>query len=140
MKDKYFLDTNFLVYLQNHLEPEKQIHCRTLLGKLASQNRFVISTQVIQEFYVVMTRKLSANPVKVKAVALKFLAFEISTVEVETVLRAMDLSILNQISLWDALIFSTAQQAGCTAVLTEDLNPGQVIGGVRVINPFHFKL
>lgn len=140
MKDKIFLDTNILVYLQNHSEPQKQIHCRKVLNALEAKTAFVLSTQVLQEFYMVMTRKLGADPVQIKSIIQQFRKFEVVLIDGDVIVGAIDLSVLNQISFWDALIVAAAQKANCSTVLTEDLNEGQNIGGVRIVNPFHLQL
>lgn len=140
MKDKIFLDTNFLVYLQNQSEPEKQAHCRAVLQTLAAKDVMVLSTQVLQEFYVVMTRKMAAEPVQVKGIIQLFRQFEVVTIDAEAISQAIDLSILQQISFWDALIVTAAHRANCSIVLTEDLNAGQNISGVRIVNPFDLKV
>ncbi|MCC7507700.1 MAG: PIN domain-containing protein [Saprospiraceae bacterium] len=136
MKDKIFLDTNFLVYLQNSNEPEKQKHCRALIKHLASKSTIVLSTQVIQEFYVVMTRKMGADPVLVKGLLQLFRQFEIVTIDLESISQAIDFSIIHQLSFWDALIVSAAQKANCSTLFTEDLNSGQIMAGIKIINPF----
>ncbi len=140
MKDKIFLDTNFLVYLQNHNEPKKQVHCRALLSSFQDNSAFVISTQVLQEFYIVMTRNLAMDPVQVKSVIRLFRQFEVVLIDPDSISNAIDLSILNQTSFWDALIITAAQKANCSSVLTEDLNDGQTIGGVRILNPFKISI
>lgn len=140
MKDKIFLDTNFLVYLQNQSEPEKQAHCRAVLQTLAAKDVMVLSTQVLQEFYVVMTRKMGAEPVQVKGIIQLFRQFEVVTIDAEAISQAIDLSILQQISFWDALIVTAAHRANCSIVLTEDFNAGQNIAGVRIVNPFDLKI
>ena len=136
MKDKVFLDTNFLVYLQNHQEPQRQEHCRSQLTAWSARAGIVISTQVVQEFFIVMTKKMGADPVQVKNVIQLFRQFEIVLIDPDTITHAIDISVVNQLSFWDALIVSSAIKANCTTVLTEDLNSGQVIGGVRITNPF----
>lgn len=140
MKDKVFLDTNFLVYLQNHLDPQRQMHCRRLLVSRAGDTTFCLSTQVLQEFYVVMTKKLGADPVKVKNVIQLFQQFETVLIDPGIILHAIDLAVLNQTSFWDALIISAAHKANCSTIWTEDLNHGQIISGMRIINPFSIAL
>ena len=136
MKDKIFLDTNFLVYLQNNNELDKQKHCRALIQHLATQSTIVLSTQVIQEFYVVMTRKMGVEPVLVKGLLQLLRQFEIVTVDFDSITNAIDFSIIHQLSFWDALIISSAQKANCSTVITEDLNSGQVVAGIKIVNPF----
>jgi predicted nucleic acid-binding protein len=95
----------------------------------------VISTQVMQEFFVVATRRLGVPPLAAKAVLKTFGVFEIITAGPALIHEAIDCSVLNAISFWDALIIAAAASAGCGSLYTEDLNHGQVIMGVRVQNP-----
>jgi predicted nucleic acid-binding protein len=98
----------------------------------------VVSTQVLQEFYVVITRKLK-NPLSEEraARAVRGIAkLDVVGVDVPLVLAAVDRSRAAKISLWDALIVEAASRAGCDGVLSEDLNAGQVMHGVRIENPF----
>jgi predicted nucleic acid-binding protein len=98
----------------------------------------VVSTQVLQEFYVVTTRKLK-NPLSEEraARAVRGIAkLDVVGVDAPLVLAAVDTSRTVQISLWDALIIEAASRAGCERVLSEDLNASQVIRGVRIENPF----
>lgn len=98
----------------------------------------VVSTQILQEFYVVATRKLK-NPLSEEraAKAVRGIAkLHVVGVDVPLVLAAVDTSRAAKISLWNALIIEAASRAGCDRVLSEDLNAGQVISGVRMENPF----
>lgn len=136
MPGRMFLDANVLIYAQDAGAPDKQRKSREIIAQLAEAADGVISTQVIQEFYVAATRKIGVPPLAAKGVLKTFAVFE--TVQVSTVLiqDAIDCSILNQVSFWDSLILAAAASAGCSTVLSEDLNPGQVILGVKVQNPF----
>ena len=66
----------------------------------------------------------------------KFTVFEVVQVTTERILRAVDISVFHQLSFWDSLIISTAEAARCETLLTEDMNDGQIIEGVRIVNPF----
>jgi predicted nucleic acid-binding protein len=140
MKGKVFVDTNVWVYSQDHTAAEKQEYCRQLLYDLQAQAQLVLSTQVLQEFYNVMTRKANADPIRVKSLLQQMQAFELAVVDVPTINHAIDISILTQISFWDALLFAAAAQLNCSSVLTEDLNHGQLVNGIRVVNPFKIRL
>jgi predicted nucleic acid-binding protein len=96
----------------------------------------VISTQIMQEFYVAATRKLGVAPLVAKGVLKTFATFEIVTISPPLIQEAIDCSILNQVSFWDALVLAAAAAAGCSTVYSEDLNAGQTILGVKVQNPF----
>ncbi len=132
---KVFLDTNLLVYSMDSHNKEKQEQCRILLKTVIRDMRGVISTQVMQEFYVAATRKLGADPLTTKDVMNSFARFEVVGVTPDIINSAVDCSILNRLSFWDALIVAAAESAHCNFLWTEDLNSGQVIRGVKVENP-----
>ena len=132
---KVFIDTKILVYAMDAFDTAKQKRCRDLLRSLNSHVRGVISTQVMQEFYVTATKKLGADPLVVKDLLNAFERFDTVIVTPEIVKDAIDCSILNRLSLWDALIVVAAESALCEKIWTEDLNDGQIIRGVRVENP-----
>lgn len=136
MAGKAFLDANVLVYAQDAATPKKQAVARDLIASLVASADGVISTQVLQEFYVAATRKLSVPPLVAKGVLKTFAVFETVQVTPSLIQEAVDCAILNELSFWDALILAAAASAGCGRVLSEDLNPGQVILGVKVENPF----
>ena len=135
MPGRMFLDANVLVYAQDAGAADKQRKSREIIQRLAESADGVISTQVMQEFYVAATRKIGVPPLAAKGVLKTFAVFE--TVQVTTALiqEAIDCSILNQLSFWDSLILAAAASAGCAMVYSEDLNPGQAILGVKVQNP-----
>ena len=136
MKNKIFFDTNILVYSVDKFNKQKQKKARLLLKEAANENAVVISTQVLQEFYVTAVKKLNANPLVVKEIINSFEKFDIIAVTVEMIKDAVDIRLLNKISFWDAIIVVSAEAAKCSALLTEDLNSGQIIKGVKVVNPF----
>jgi predicted nucleic acid-binding protein len=132
---KVFLDTNLLVYTMDSYDTEKKQQCRSLLKTVTRDMQGVISTQVMQEFYVAATRKLGADPLTTKDVMNAFTRFEVVGVTPDIINSAVDCSILNRLSFWDALIVAAAESAHCDFLWTEDLNNGQVIRGVKVENP-----
>ena len=133
---KTFLDANVFVYAQDADVAAKRRRSRALIEELATAGTGVTSTQVMQEFYVAATRKLNVAPLAAKSILKTFRAFEIVQVSPELVDDAIDCSILNGLSFWDALIVSAASSSGCGRLLSEDMNHGQVILGVRIENPF----
>ncbi len=134
---KLFIDSNILVYAMDKHDLKKGKHCRKILRDLnTGETSGVLSTQVLQEFYVVSTKKLSIEPLLVKNILHTFENFEVVVVTVALIKEAIDTSILYKITFWDALIIVSAESAKCEKVLTEDLNHGQIIRGVRVENPF----
>ncbi len=136
MPDRIFLDTNVLVYAQDRGVPAKQRKSRDIITRLANSGDGVISTQVMQEFFVAATRKLGVEPLVAKGVLKTFAVFEIVQVSPALIHEAIDCAILNQLSYWDALILAAASSAGCSTVLSEDLNASQTILGVKVEFPF----
>ena len=132
---KAFLDANILVYAQDRDSPAKRRRSREVIAALAEAATGVISTQVLQEFYVATTRKLGVAPLAAKGVMQTFKVFEIVQTSPDLIEQAIDCSVLNGVSFWDALIVVAAAASGCTIVYSEDLNPGQTIQGVRIENP-----
>jgi len=96
----------------------------------------VLSTQVLQEFYVVAVTKLGMDPLAAKAAVRAFAHFDVVTVTPELIENAIDCSVLSQLSFWDGLILAAAEAACCDTLCTEDLQNGQVIRGVTIENPF----
>jgi len=138
MSGKTFLDSNILVYSVDESPAEKAKHERAVELLSVQPENLVVSTQVLQEFYVVTTRKLKCPLSEDRAArAVRGIAkLDVVGVDAPLVLAAVDTSRTVQISLWDALIIEAASRAGCERVLSEDLNASQVIRGVRIENPF----
>lgn len=132
---KVFLDTNILVYSLDQADAAKKAKCRELIRSLTAENRGVISTQVMQEFYVAATGKLGADPLLTKDILRSLERFETVLISPSLIKEAIDCSIINRLSFWDALIIVSAESARCEILWTEDLNHGQIIRGVRVENP-----
>jgi predicted nucleic acid-binding protein len=118
---RVFIDTNILVYSMDEFDPAKRAKSRLLLKSLAKDLDGVISTQVMQEFYVVATKKLGADPFLVKDMLRTFEQFEIVLVSPELINDAIDCSVINRISFWDSLIIVAAESANCKRIWTEDL-------------------
>ncbi len=135
MPGKVFLDTNILVYAHDAGAPEKRRASREAIATLAESGDGVISTQVMQEFFVAATRKLGVAPLAAKGVLKTLSMFEIVQVTPSLIHDAIDCSILNELSFRDSLILAAAASAGCSTIYSEDLNPGQAILGVMVQNP-----
>ncbi len=129
---KIFIDTNLLVYSIDKHDPHKRWKCRNLLLSLTGDHKGVISTQVMQEFYVAATTKMGADALIVKDILHAFERFEIVRITPDMIKNAIDCSIINRISFWDSLIVVAAEAAHCEILWTEDLNDGQIIRGVRV--------
>ncbi len=133
-----FVDTNVLVYARDSDHPAKQERAQAWLEHLWSSAEGRISAQVLNEYYVTVTRRLEArlSPVEARADIEDLLAWSPQPIDTDLVLRALEIGEAAQLSHWDALIVAAAQRSGCTHLLTEDLNDGQQIDTVAVINPF----
>jgi predicted nucleic acid-binding protein len=136
MPGKIFLDSNILTYAQDKGSPDKRRKSREIIMELAGSGDGVISTQVMQEFYVAATRKLGVDPLAAKSVLKTFAVFEVIQITPDLIQEAVDCSILNVLSFWDSLVLAAAAAADCSTLYTEDLNPGQFVLGVTVQNPF----
>ena len=132
---KIFVDTNILVYCMDDSDKKRKARCRTLIETLVGDLYGVLSTQVLQEFYVAATRKLGADPLAVKDILHSFRRFETVVITPEIIKEAIDCSLINRLSFWDSLIVVAAESARCDKIWTEDLNNGQVIRGARIENP-----
>jgi len=133
---KIFLDANILVYALDRRDPDKRKRAARVLRSVQERGGGVISTQVLQECYVAATIKLGIEPLTAKEALVKLKALELVLVDFALIQDAIDTSILNRISFWDALIVVSAAKAACAELWTEDLNDGQLIRGVRVRKPF----
>jgi len=122
--------------MQSGMNPAKMNASRMLFEKSSSHQLIVLSTQVMQEFYVAMTRKLQHDPVTIKNLLVLFDNFEIITINTSIIFDAIDTSVLHQLSFWDSLIICSASASHCKVIYTEDMNHGQVIRGVEIVNPF----
>ena len=136
--DKIFVDTNVLVYGHDvDSGPKHQIARRVLLD-LWQQKKGVLSSQVLQEFYVTMTRKV-ARPLPrktVRDILRDYFRWPVERIESEMILNASRIEETNRIPFWDALIVAAASHASASKILTEDLQSGLTIEGILLENPF----
>jgi predicted nucleic acid-binding protein len=133
-----FVDTNVLVYAHDRSETREQPIAQALLDVLWQTRSGVLSTQVLQEFYVVATRKF--DPPMRRAAAREIVAlygeWPIVQLDVALILAASKLEERHAFSFWDALVVEAARRCGATRLLTEDLQAGRRIGGISIENPF----
>jgi predicted nucleic acid-binding protein len=115
-------------------EPTKRVRAQEAVNELG--DRIVVSTQVLQEFYWVATRKKMLSPSAARTVVDEFTQGSVVASSPALVLAAIDLSLVMGYTLWEALILQAALEGGCGRVLTEDLQHGQTIRGLRIENPF----
>ena len=134
---KVFLNTNVIVYALDKHDARRRKRCRELLSQVRSGTGGVISTQVLQEVFVVATRKLSLDPLRVKPIIHWFEKhFEVVVVTGQLIREAIDCCVLSRLSFWDALIIVAAESAQAATLYTEDLNDGQTVRGVTIRSPF----
>lgn len=133
-----FVDTNVLVYAHDRSEEARQPIARALLEELWDTRRGVLSTQVLQEFYAVATRRMRPplQPHAARQVVAAYAAWPVIAVDVALILGASELAEQDAVSFWDALIVVAARRAGASVLATEDLQDGRRCGGILISNPF----
>jgi predicted nucleic acid-binding protein len=135
MTDVVFVDTNILIYAHDRDAGEKREHAARALERLWDEQTGRLSVQVLQEFYVTVTQKLATGRASAREIIRTYKQWVHHPTTPETVLRASEIAELSQLSFWDGLIVASAEQAGASQLYTEDLNAGQSIVGVTVVNP-----
>jgi predicted nucleic acid-binding protein len=136
MSARSFFDTNVLIYADDKAAPAKQRRALELLAEHRRAGTGVVSLQVLQEYFVAVTRKLGVDA-RIARRKVELLAeFDVAAPEVTDILAAIDLHRLHGFSFWDSLILRSAKQSGCSVLLTEDLQPQREIDGLRIVNPF----
>ena len=138
MKDRVFLDTNILIYAHDMDAGSKHDAARAIVEKIWDDETGIISTQVIQEFYVNVTRKMPKpiTPVQARGIIINYFSWKVEAIEPHTILSASEIEEKYVLSFWDSLIIATASQSEAVKILTEDLNHGQTIEGVLIENLF----
>ena len=137
MKDRIFVDTNILVYAHDFSAGEHHAKASAVIESLWEAGTGVISTQVLQEFYVTVTRKIK-NPLKsaeAREIIRNYLAWPVQINDPETTIRASEIEEKNSLSFWDALIVAAALRLQAKKIISEDLNHGQIIEGILIENP-----
>ena len=136
MSARSFFDTNILVYTDDVGAPAKQRRALELVAEQRREATGVVSLQVLQEYFVTVTRKLNVEA-RVARRKVELLAeFDVATPGVPDILAAIDLHRLHELSFWDALIMRAAQQAGCSILFSENFQHARIADGVRIVNPF----
>ena len=141
MSDRYFVDTNILMYAHDTSAGEKHERAKALVEELWRDRRGVVSTQVLQELTVNLRKKVR-RPLDAKAtreIVADYLTWQVIVNSGESILEAIDLEARYQISFWDALVVHAAQVSGAEILYSEDLSDGQTYGTVRVINPLRVR-
>jgi predicted nucleic acid-binding protein len=135
---RQFVDTNVLIYAHDIAAGPKYIRAKALLDELWAGGNGCLSIQVLQEFYVGVTRKVRQplSPEVARQHVEDLGQWLAHSPTVRDVIEAIQLQQQVQLSFWDAMMVTSAQKLNCEVVWTEDLNPGQVIGSVKIRNPF----
>lgn len=136
--DRTFVDTNILVYAYDSSAGKKHEIARDILVDLWDSGHGLLSTQVLQEFFVVATSKVAGplDPKDAKRVVADLLKWRVVANDGESALGAVDLHLRYGYSFWDSLIVHAAVSGGAAEVLTEDMAHGQTVEGVEIRNPF----
>jgi predicted nucleic acid-binding protein len=138
MKGANFFDTNILVYAYNNHFPDKQQRAQEVIISAVRNGNGVLSTQVLGEFFTVVTRKIR-TPLSVRdarSIIQYMGSMPVQEIDVLIVERALDTLEQYKISYWDSLIIAAAERAQCKRILSEDLNTGQIYHGIEITNPF----
>jgi predicted nucleic acid-binding protein len=136
--DKTFVDTNVLIYAHDVDAGQKHEIAKAVLRELWAERAGLLSTQVLQEFYVNATRKIKTPLAKPEArsVVDTYAAWCVDGITPSDVAAAFQIEDRARIGFWDALILAVASRSGARRVLSEDLNSGQAIAGLSIHNPF----
>jgi len=131
-----FFDTNILIYTDDKSATVKRKVALNLVATHREAGTGVVSLQVLQEYFVAATWKLRVDPQIARRKVELLSEFDVATPEVPDILAAIDLHRLHGLSFWDALIIRSAKQSGCGVILSEDMQHGRQIDGMRIANPF----
>jgi predicted nucleic acid-binding protein len=136
MSARSFFDITVLVYTDDKGAPSKQRRALELVSQHRRAGTGVVSLQVLQEYFVTITRKLHVDA-RIARRKVELLAeFDVAAPEVSDILAAIDLHRLHGLSFWDALVLRAARQSGCSVLLTEDLQDTREVDGLLIVNPF----
>jgi predicted nucleic acid-binding protein len=136
MSVRSFFDTNILVYADDDAEPVKQRRAIELVAEHRRSRTGVLSLQVLQEYFVTVTRKLHVDAAVARRKVELLSEFDVVAPDVSDILAAIDLHRLHGVSFWDALIIRSAKQSGSSILLSEDMQDQRELEGIRIINPF----
>ena len=134
---KVFFDSNILVYFVDERDQRKQKIAKEIIAEAVQNQNGMISTQSLQEFYNVVTKKIKCQKEKAKEIVSMFSEiFPVTQISIPLIFKAIDISIKENLSFWDSLILSTASDTGCILLYSEDMNNGQIVSGTKILNPF----
>jgi predicted nucleic acid-binding protein len=136
MAERSFLDTNVLVYTDDGDDTTRRDAALALTARLRRERAGVVSTQVLQEYFVASTRKLGVEADVARRKVELFARMDVVVPRLDHILAAIDLVRLHTISFWDALAIRWAIEARCRVLYTEDMQAGRRFGDVEIVNPF----
>ena len=137
MANKFFVDTNILIYAHDTSAGLKHTRARQLIEKLWETGEGVLSTQVLQELCVNLRRKVARPPSvdELRRLIQDYLSWEIVVNSPQSVIQALEIEVRYQVSYWDALVIQAAETSGAAILYSEDLSDGQQYGPVQVVDP-----
>lgn len=131
-----FFDTNILVYTDDHSNPAKRERASSLFDQHLRTGTSLLSLQVLQEYFVTVTRKLGVAAELAQRKVEILSRSRVVRLEAKDIISAIELHRLTQISFSDALIVHAARMAGASVLFTEDLQSGSTLAGMKIVNPF----
>ena len=136
MTVRSFFDTNILIYADDKAAPAKQRRALDLVTEHRRARTGVVSLQVLQEYFVTVTRKLRVDASIARRKVELLAEFHVAAPDVADILAAIDLHRLHNLSFWDAVVIRSAKQSGCTVLFSEDMQHTREIDGLQIVNPF----
>ncbi|OHD11211.1 MAG: hypothetical protein A2086_08380 [Spirochaetes bacterium GWD1_27_9] len=136
MTDKVFIDSNLWIYLYENKEDRKQEKIEELINN--NFNNIVISTQVLNEIYNILNKKIRLEHSQIKEIIVETITnFSVAEIGVLDIIKAMELKEIYGFSYWDSLIIASALENQCKILFSEDMQNGQIIENrLKIINPF----
>lgn len=136
VKGRFSLDTNILIYAVDRDAGDRHEQSKDLVGQAAKRD-CILTVQALSEFYHATTRKKLLVPAQAKNFVNDWLnVFNVVSADRSTLVNAMEAVEEHRLSFWDAMIWAVARRAGCSAVLSEDMQDGQRLGGIEFLDPF----
>lgn len=136
MSVRSFLDSNVLVYTDDHDSPDKRDRALELIASMRRGATGVVSTQVLQEYFVSVTRKLGVDAQRARRKVEVFARLGMVPIGLDLILSAIDAHRLHSFSFWDALILQAARSAGCSILYSEDMQHGRRFEDLMIVDPF----
>jgi len=132
-----FLDTNIVVYANDTRDKRKQKRCIEIIERALTIGDATVSTQVLFEYANVALTKLAQSAAVIRRQIELLSTLPVIPQSAALAIRATEIKELYGLSFWDAAIIAAAAEGGCSQILSEDMNTGQIYCGIRLVNPFH---